>query len=240
MNKKEIMDRVLFALSVPKCTCCKSRLKYGEKGLCLDCYAVFEEFKTRNCSRCGRILNRCDCSMDFLESHYIKRVIKCFRYLGREEAAPGNSLIYSLKRDNRSDVLSVCTNELSFAISNSIENPERYIFTNVPRRKSAVVEYGIDHSALLAKSLAKHFDAEYLPLLASKSKKEQKSLDKEERFQNADFYIAKEIDLTGKRVIIIDDIITSGASMAKSAALIRSLGCREIIAASLGIAYKDT
>ena len=239
MNKLNLMDRVLHALSVPKCTCCKKRLSYEEKALCLDCSAVFEDFKTRNCAFCSRILNECDCSVDFLRKHYIKRVVKCFRYLGYEEAAPGNSLIYSLKRDNRSDVLFVCTKELKQAIINSVEKPEECIFTNVPRRKAAVIKYGIDHSQLLAKSLAKEFNARYVSLLGSRAKTEQKSLDTEERFKNANFYITRNMKLEGKRVIIVDDIITSGASMGMAASLIRSLGCRDIVAATLAIAYKD-
>lgn len=239
MNIKNIMDRVLFALSVPKCVCCKTRLDYGENALCLKCSAEFEQFKTRNCSRCARKLNMCSCSNDFLEAHYIKRTIKCFRYLNRNDATPGNALIYSLKRDNRSDVLKRCADELEYAIRNSISDPGGYIFTNVPRRKSAIIEHGIDHSELLARELAKRFDAEYISLLKSNAKKPQKSLETADRFKNAEFYISKNIDLTGRAVILVDDIITSGASMSKAASLIRSLGSREINAASLAIAYKD-
>ncbi len=239
MNIKNIMDRVLFALSVPKCVCCKTRLDYGENALCLKCSPEFEQFKTRNCSRCARKLNMCSCSNDFLEAHYIKRTIKCFRYLNRNDATPGNALIYSLKRDNRSDVLKRCADELEYAIRNSISDPGGYIFTNVPRRKSAIIEHGIDHSELLARELAKRFDAEYISLLKSNAKKPQKSLETADRFKNAEFYISKNIDLTGRAVILVDDIITSGASMSKAASLIRSLGSREINAASLAIAYKD-
>ena len=239
MNKKNIMDRVLFALSVPKCVCCKTRLDYGENALCLKCSAEFEQFKTRNCSRCARKLNMCSCSNDFLDAHYIKRTIKCFRYLNRNDATPGNALIYSLKRDNRSDVLKRCADELEYAIRNSISDPGGYIFTNVPRRKSAIIEHGIDHSELLARELAKRFDAEYISLLKSNAKKPQKSLETADRFKNAEFYISKNIDLTGRAVILVDDNITTCASMSKAASLIRSLGSREINAVSLAIAYKD-
>ncbi len=240
MNIRTIMDRVLFALSVPKCVCCKTRLSYGENALCLKCSAEFDEFKTRNCSRCAKILNQCDCSNDYLRAHYVNRVIKCYRYLNREEPSPANSLIYSLKRDNRGDVLKRCADEMTEAICNSVSDPGRYIFTNVPRRKSAIIEYGIDHSADLAREVAKRLNAEYIPILKSNAKKPQKSLEAIDRFKNANFYISKDIDLTGRGVIIVDDIITSGASMSKSASLIRSLGCREIIAACLAIAYKDS
>lgn len=239
MNINAIMDRVLFTLSVPKCVCCKRRLSYGESALCLECSAEFHDFKTRNCSRCARVLNQCDCSSSFLEGHFVRRTVKCFRYLGSETITSANALIYSLKRDNREDVLRICTSELAVAIDNSVDNPESFIFTNVPRRKDAIVKYGIDHSELLARSLAKRFGAEYRRILKSKAKKAQKSLEAEERFKNAEFCIIDDRDITGRGVVIVDDIITSGASMSKAAVLIRSLGSKDIVAASLGIAYKD-
>lgn len=240
MNIAKLMDRVLFALSVPECVCCKSKLNYGEKALCLKCSAEFEEFKTRNCSRCARLLHECDCSNDFLGAHYVKRVIKCFRYLNRDEALPGNALIYSLKRDNRADVLDFCARELSTAILNSIDDSQNYVFTNVPRRKAAIIEHGIDHSALLAKAVAKRLGAEYIPILKSNAKQAQKTLETSDRFKNADFYIAKDVDLSGRGVIIVDDIITTGASVGKAASLIRSLGSKNIVAATLAIAYRDS
>ena len=240
MKIKEIMDRVLFALSVPKCVCCRTRLEYGDKALCPKCSAEFEEFKSRGCARCARLLHQCDCSNEFLEAHFVKRVIKCFRYLDREEATPGNSLIYSLKRDNREDVLDRCAEELASAIRNSIQDPVSYLFTNVPRRRAAIVEYGIDHSALLAKAVAKKLGAQYMPLLRSNAKKPQKSLERTDRMKNADFSLIRDLDLSDKRVIIIDDIITSGASVSMAASLLRSLGARKITAACLAIAYKDT
>lgn len=239
MNKLKIMDRVLFALSVPKCVCCKTRLDFGEQALCRKCSAIFEEFKSRNCSKCARLLHKCDCSNDFLEAHYLRRVIKCYRYLDRDEASPGNSLIYSLKRDNRSDVLDRCADELVEAIRSSVADPESYLFTNVPRRKSAIIEYGIDHSALLSREVAKRLGAQYMPLLKSNAKKPQKSLERTDRMKNADFRIIRDIDLTGRQVIIVDDIITSGASVSVAASLIRSLGAKNITAACLAIAYRD-
>ena len=239
MNIKDVMDRVLFALSVPKCVCCNERLNYGQKAFCLKCSTDFNEFCTRNCSKCGRILSECDCSTEYLESHFVKRIIKCYRYINRGDVSPANSLIYSLKRDNRDDVLALCADKLELAIRNSVTTPENLLFTTIPRRKAAIVDYGIDHSGLLAQELASRFCAEYIKLLKSNAKIEQKSLDHSERLKNADFDIVKDIDLSDREVIIVDDIITTGASMASAAALVRSLGCKKISAAILAIAYKD-
>ena len=240
MKIKELKDRALFALSVPKCVSCNERLDYGQQALCPKCYNAFTEFATRNCSRCSKVLNECDCSNTFLESHFVKRVIKCYRYINHDEITPSNSLIYSLKHDNRRDVLELTGDILLRAINNSLNDISEYIITNIPRRKAAIIEYGMDHSALLAKEIARKSGAEYIPFFKSNAKREQKSLDSLERRRNADFALINEIDLTGRRVIIVDDIITSGASMANAASLLRSLGCRNITAACLAIAYKDT
>ena len=239
MKLKEFADRALFALSVPKCVCCRKRLSYGEKAFCPECSAKYDDFKLRNCHKCSLPLPHCDCSSEHLANHYIKKTLKCFRYLHRDEECPQNSLIYSLKRDNRDDVLDFCIEELSAVIKNHIENPGDFVFINVPRRAAAINEFGIDHSAMLAKGLAKRFGSSYYNLLKSNAKKPQKSLEKMERLKNTDFEIIKEIDLTGKSVIIVDDIITSGASMGTAASLVRSMGCRNIVALTLGIAYKE-
>lgn len=239
MNIREIKDRVLFALSVPKCICCNERLDYGQKAFCPKCSAEYEDFKTRNCSRCAKMLQECSCSNEYLRGHFVGKTVKSFRYLVRDDYKAANSLIFSMKKDNREDVLDICADEMIKSIKNSIPNPEDYIITNVPRRKAAIIEYGIDHSALLAEEVAKRLEAKYIPLLKSNSKKAQKSLEHSERMKNANFDLIKNIDLTGKSVIIVDDVITSGASMGSAAALIRSLGCKNIVAASLGIAYKD-
>ncbi len=239
MNISELKDRVLFALSVPTCVRCKERLVYGEKAFCHVCSAEFNENVTRNCSRCARKLSECDCTTSYLSAHFVKRVIKCYRYNNRDEITPENALIYSLKRDNRQDVLTVAADLMEKSIRNSIADPENYLFINVPRRRKAILEYGIDHSALLAEELARRFGAEYVPILKSNAKAPQKSLETLERFKNADFAIQKELDLTNKKVILVDDIITSGASVSSAAMHIRSMGCKSITAATLAIAYRD-
>jgi predicted amidophosphoribosyltransferase len=134
----------------------------------------------------------------------------------------------------------VAADLLEKSIRNSVLDPEKYIFTNVPRRKKAILEYGIDHSALLARELAKRFGARYVHILRSNAKAPQKSLETNERLKNADFAIENEADLSKESVIVVDDIITSGASMASAAMHIRSLGCKNITAATLAIAYKDS
>ena len=239
MSIKLIFDRFLHLISVPTCVCCKERLDFNETALCPKCSAEFEEIKTRNCSKCAKILSECSCSTRDLEAHFIKNITKSFRYNPREENLSANSLIYSLKRDNRSDVLKKCTEEMCAAILNTHNITEDFVITNVPRRRRAIVRYGIDHSELLAKSVAKRLGVKYIRTLKSRAKSEQKFLTREERLKNTDFTLLTKESLEGKKIIIVDDIITTGASVGSAAVMIRALRPKSIYAAALAIAYKD-
>lgn len=236
---KALWERILFYVSVPTCVCCKKRLEIHEKALCTSCVEKHEKLKFRSCSRCLKKLNECSCSNEYLEKHYVKKLVKVFYYSQRNDAQPLNSLIYSLKRDNRNDVLEVCSQELANSILTIFPKASEYIVTNVPRRKKSIVKYGIDHAQLLAIEVAKKIGAKYENILVSNVKIEQKKLHGESRILNADFSVARDIDLSGKTVIIVDDIVTSGSSMGGAAMLIRGQGAKKIYGAALGIAYRD-
>ncbi len=243
MTLKEFFGKLRFYVSVPKCVCCDEHLDYSEKALCSSCMVKYNEHKQRNCSKCSRVLSRCKCSNQHLEAHGIKTVIKLFRYSNTEQAKPSNALIYSLKKDNREDVLSFLTDELSEAIISNIDlSHGDYIITNVPRRRNAIVKFGYDHAKDLAISVARKLGISYADILVSHSKKSQKSIMREERIHNADFDYKKnrEMSLKGKTVILIDDIVTTGASMSAGAMLLKGLGCKRVVSASLAIAYKDS
>ena len=241
MKIGELVSRFLHLCSVPSCISCTERLDFQDMAYCPECYKRFEAAKMNDCSRCAKPLPECSCTNDFLKTHFVKGLVKVFRYRPSEkENAPENMLVYFVKREERYDVMKRAVKELRMAIENSYQVDGNFVFTSVPRRKRAILEYGVDHAAKMAKSLAKEFSAEYLPILSSRARTPQKTLSRTERLKNAQFVIRRDVDLTEKTVILIDDVVTTGASMATAAALIRSLGCKKIYGACLGIAYRDS
>ncbi len=239
MKIKELIDAILFYASVPKCVSCNNRLKRGEKPICDNCITEYNEIKKRDCSICAKTLDFCICTNKYLDAHYVHKLIKVYRYVRREDL-PSNNVIYSLKKSNRKDVVSFLSSELVNSIDNSLSIDENVIFTNVPRRKKEARKYGLDHAAELSKTVAKHYSAEYYQPLIAKSKTPQKKTVGEERINNARFKIKKKAkDLTGKTVIIVDDVVTTGASMGRCAMLLHALGAKKIIGAVISVAYKD-
>lgn len=241
---REFVERALFLLSVPKCVCCKEPLDFDDKAFCKTCMRGYLDDKTRDCSRCAKILSRCTCSNFYLAKHGVRRLIKLFRYETYKEMDSASYLVYSLKQDNRRDTFHFTTEELTAAIRANLNlegREDSFLITNVPRRRTKVIEYGYDHAEVLARRVAANLGIEYFQILTSKSKKAQKETHGIERVKNAqfDYKAGKNVSLKGKTVILIDDIVTTGASLAACAKLIRALGCRNVVGAALGIAYRD-
>ena len=239
MKERSLFRRALFYISGPKCIGCDIPLDIGDQAFCPECYFKFKERLTRNCSICSKELIECDCAHPFLTENFVKKLYKCFRYIGKEEDSLSASFIYSLKSRPRWDTYNYALDLIECALKNSKEDFSSYVFTSVPRRGSAKIKYGVDQSKRIAEALAKRLGAKYVSLLSSRSKMEQKRLTKEERIENAQFVLKKRDVSSVSKVLIIDDIVTSGASMGKAAALIRSLGVKEIRGAALAIAYPD-
>ena len=236
-----LFNKILFLISVPRCASCKERLTSKEFALCEKCKKEYLDIKSRNCSICSRPLHLCDCTSEHLDSHFVHKHIKVFRYKAGE-TNPANELIYRLKRDNRRDIVRFLASELTDSIKASVSVDENTVFTCVPRRRKAKVKYGTDHAECLAKNVAKNFSVPYISLLKSKAKYAQKKSDsREKRVENAKFKIKNEkIDLSEKTVIIIDDIVTTGASLGAAAFNIKTLSPKRIYGASIAIAYKDS
>ena len=232
---------ILFYLSVPKCASCSERLDKDDLALCKECRAEYNNALARNCALCARPLYECTCTTAHLDAHYIHKHVKVFRYHPQANL-PTNKLIYSLKKENRDDVLEFLANELSSSIAIAFPAASKFVFTSIPRRRAAKIKYGIDHAALLSARVAKKLGAKYEKILISHSKKEQKlSKHREERMKNARFdYASKHIDLTGKTVVLVDDVVTTGASMSVAATLLKGAGAKKIVGASLAIAYNDS
>lgn len=237
---KRIFSYIKYYFSVPKCTSCREPLDKSGLPLCRECHKAYKRTLDRQCSLCGKRLYLCSCSGEFLKSHGICGHIKLFRYDNREENRAANSLIYSAKSSPRLDNIDFLASELALAVKSNLQKIEGAVITNIPRRRVAIRKYGFDHAERLARALSRELGLEYIPLLCSKAKRQQKKMSREKRIENASFTLKATPDLTGKTVLIVDDVVTSGASMSVAAKKIRTLGKRiKIYAVSVALAYKD-
>jgi len=116
--------------------------------------------------------------------------------------------------------------------------------TFMPRRRASVREYGFDQAELLARELALLLRIPALTLLErSRGAGEQKELDAAGRAANAAHSMrpSKLLPRGGYRsVLLVDDVVTTGASMESAAAVLRAHGVVTVTACALCLTQKMT
>ena len=117
------------------------------------------------------------------------------------------------------------------------------LVTYVPVSKKRRKERGYDQSYLLARETCRHWDTAPAALLQkTKDNPAQSSLSsREERQKNvAGVYAAvNEEKIRGARILLIDDILTTGATLREAARVLREAGAERVICATLAAADED-
>lgn len=237
---KNLLSKALFGISAPRCVSCRQRLGSSDRAICHECFEKYLTSKERGCSVCSKRLSECSCPCYYLKTHFVSSLSKLVRYNVGYGSDVSSRIIYRMKKKRRRDVIDFVAEEMAECILKShSELSADTLVTHVPNRSSAIRERGFDHAEVLAQAVADRLGLEFKPLLVSLSKLPQKSMSGHDRVKNARFDLICETDLSGRDVIIIDDVVTSGASMGNSASMIRALRPRHIYGAAVAIAYKD-
>lgn len=104
--------------------------------------------------------------------------------------------------------------------------------TAVPLSKQRYKERGYNQAEIVAKDLSKIINVKYFDILKKiKNNKIQHTLNLEERSENVKgvYDIQERIDIKNKKVILCDDIITSGNTLSECVKMLLKLGAKEVI-----------
>lgn len=105
------------------------------------------------------------------------------------------------------------------------------MMTFVPRRKSAERENGYDQGKLYTDEMSRLTGIKSFSIIKRKPlrfSKEQKGLTKDERAENVKdaFYVKG--DVAGKRILLFDDVVTTGASTGECARMLSEKGAKRV------------
>jgi ComF family protein len=102
------------------------------------------------------------------------------------------------------------------------------VLVPIPRSPMAILENGFDQSVMVGEAVAGRLSISFSPAIKHRGKKKQKLLGYQDRLRNAKeaFLLDEKYadSIRGKRVILYDDIITTGASAAACVALLLKNG----------------
>ena len=233
----DTLSRLIFP---PRCAACKTLLPTFGGDLCDACQKEYIEAREVQCPRCVQPMHLCDCSSRFLIGRGLETIVKLYRYRPHLSHLAPNRMIFRLKKSHSDGVASFLARELAPCIRRHMNPKKSYVLVGVPRSKSSIRKYGYDHVTLLLKHLSRALDIPIVTAIERCGKEgEQKNKSRKERMQAAarSFMPVEGVSLKGKSVILVDDVVTSGATFATCAKAVRILGARGVFCAVVGSSF---
>jgi ComF family protein len=113
------------------------------------------------------------------------------------------------------------------------------IVTHLPTASSRIRQRGFDQAALIAMSFAKQLHLRYQPLLTRHTQSDQigkNRLERQKQMQQSFGYNSR-FNVAGQTVLLLDDVITTGASIEAAATVLRTHGAAHVDAAVVARHY---
>lgn len=148
-------------------------------------------------------------------------------------------LVYSLKRRGTRSAVSSAGEALYGAMTKNVAYMSADCITWVPRDPKSVRRFGFDQARLIALYLSQRCSISARELVKRVGKaRMQKTLDKEGRRLNVKnkFFCPEEV--FGGEVILVDDMVTSGATVNEVSRALRAAGFDSVLVLSLASADK--
>lgn len=225
---KRITGNFLLDIFFPKfCFSCQREGAY----LCQDCQATIDILENSFClcespqimpgpGKCRSCKTRKLNGLYFSTSYkngLVKNLIHKFKY---------QPYIKELSENLASLIIA------HFGLIQKAFNPQDHILIPIPLSKNKMRQRGFNQSEEIAKFLSKKLEIPLLKncLLKTKGTFPQIELSKSEREENIKnaFYVKKAEELEGKKILLVDDVYTTGSTMEECAKVLKIAGAREV------------
>lgn len=222
----------------PRCAGCGKRFDIVNQdrvgAFCDKCRTEWEKAKISVCEGCGHESAACICSGKYLKGTRILSVIK----FGKVPCC--DRLIYALKQRRVAKYFDFAADELCRRLREeeklTVTDLSDAIITNVPRNERTRRTFGFDHAEILAESVAELMSARYESLLGRRfGGRPQKNLNESDRGKNVRgrFFVRSDEPIVGERIILVDDVMTTGATASECVNELRRCGASEVIVLTL-------
>ena len=240
----------------PRCAACAELLPVSIKGnipmLCPNCERAMKKEMMTQCKECYLPMADCRCVPKIMATKGFAAHLKLLPFSDTKYPT-ARGLVLHLKQsgDGRyykalAELLLPSVRAAIKAYNKSLvaagKSPIKHtVVSFLPRTPMQKRKHGVDQAACLAKAISVALGVKTVPLFRRRGRSLlQKSLSKKERLVNARQSLALargagDLDLTDTLVLLVDDLITTGSSMAAAAELLRA---RALMAVSIAFTPK--
>ena len=230
-----MLDYLLNLLFPAKCIICDNHIQ--KSGVCNECWGKFTFITKPYCAICSHPFayeNDEDmvCGHCLMHKPAYDKAISILKY---DDFC--KKLVHRFKYQDQLHILDYLTSLMMNMGKGVIEQAD--IIIPVSMHKYKLLKRGYNQAALLAMNIAKKSNITYLPELMHRTKniQSQADLTKKQRAQNIKNSFALNPKLknkiSGKRILLIDDVITTGATIAECCKVIKSAKPSKILVLTL-------
>jgi ComF family protein len=215
---------------LPKyCAGCNKKLNAGEPQVCNDCLG---DILTADYNRLESEYDR-----KFKSTGYVQDLFSLFVF---ESEGTLQNIIHSFKYGKRFHIGILLGKKLAQSILDKINSWQIDLIVPVPLHHLKKAERGFNQSDFIVRGLSDSLKIPYSDKVIKRIRftESQTKLDLEERGQNVSdaFKVKQKKIIADKNILIVDDVITTGATINECAKALMENGASNIYACSLAIA----
>lgn len=216
------IDRIVGLLTPHQCIAC------GLEGavLCQECLTSAGDTIPSRCAGCHKIAKdykTCPSCISWLQARHI--------YVATTYDSLYERLLQELKFECRKQaIVPIAAIMLPQLLTMSLSSDS--ILCALPTAPARIRTRGFDHTLLLCRELAAKSSIPAVKLLTRASNTRQVGANRRTRLSQLEneFIVMNKENVHGKHIIIVDDILTTGASVASSAKALKKAGAKSVSA----------
>ena len=233
MDISKIVKKSVRFIYPDRCPMC-DRIIEADRLICEDCAKDLPWIRDPFCLKCGRQIDdeTQEYCPDCMRLNHIFDYGRCvFRYEGRLRDA-----LMRMKFDNRRDYLDFFAATASVYSKSFLQRTGAEVIVPVPMHPRKRRERGFDQCRILARKISERtglVDGSRI-LCRTRYTSPQKGLTMQERRDNLEnVFSCPSGQMPYKKVLVLDDIYTTGATMDEMAAALKNAGAEEVYTLAL-------
>ncbi len=235
---KKFSEKLIDNLYPRICPVCKE-ITQKKRLICPDCIDKLDFVEEPVCLKCGKQL--LDSSKEYCKdcTEHIKSYEYGMALLNYDDTA--DRIMIDIKYKNKREYIEPLAKLMAARYANEIIKISPDVLMPIPVHKKRLRERGYNQSALLAKKLALYLKMPYDDTVIKRSKntKAQKELSPQQRLANLNRAFYCEKDCAYEKVLLVDDIYTTGSTIEACSRALKSSGASEVyyISVCIGKTY---